>query len=465
MLNFTDIASTKFEGKILTIQDGRLVEFDLGAWLVDNAKAMVEGSPAGLKVRILASASGMLINNRVYPGTEWKKAAKSFEGKPVLKHHDSDKDAIGRIKKGEFKQLVFGDEFANDFQKPATQGKGQPTGLVYVDAVITDPDAVQKILDERLMHTSQGSRASGARCSICDSNWAEGHYCDHMPGRVYEDEESGKKKLCYWTIDGLQGKEVSLVNEPALGMSKIISTDSMTDAQDERFIAMLDEASHGAATILGSNADRLYLTDAKGRIQDVRVIKEEKYEVLDLSGNIEKQGTDNDSADNSADGEPVLHKEKSTMSDPIVNTKPLEDEIKGLKDQVTELTESSKKLREEKKDLEQKLADKQGILDTLENEYNTLLEKVQKELIDSYVKEAGVTEDILAATKTHLATLDVDTLSFMVSEAKRLKASAPSVVTNGIKPEAEGTEGGSANDAGTATPKPKKRKSPLRKSL
>lgn len=467
MLNFIDVASTKIDGKILTLQDGRLVEFDLGGWLRDNAKAMRDNeSPAGLKIRILASASGMLINNRVYPGPEWKKSAKDFKDKPILKHHDGHQDAIGRIKSAEFKQMAHGNDFNRDKFNPRMQGKGDPTGLVYVDAVITDPDAIQKILDERLLHTSQGSRASGARCSICGSNWAEGNYCDHTPGRVYEDEDSGKKELCYWMIDGLMPKEVSVVNEPALGNSKIVSTDSLTDSQNDRFLDMLDEASKGTAVALGDHADRLLLTDSGGSVKDVRVVKEEKYEILDLSDHEDSGDTDNEPVEQSAGDEPVSKKEPSNMSDTAKEIKALEDEIKSLKDQNEELTSSNKELREKNEELSDELKDKKSTLETLQDTYNTLLEQVQGELIDSYIDVAGVAEDSVEQTRTNLEALDTDSLRFMVSEAKRLKKEGKSPIEDGVKPEGEGQEGetGKSEDEPKVTPKPRRRKS-LRKGL
>lgn len=447
MLKFSDMLALQFNGEILALKDGRFVKFDLADWVKNNLTALKDAkeSGAGLTVDILASASGILINNRVYKGKDWKRAAKDFKDKPILKHHDSYSDAIGRIVSGKFEQKLTGPAFNDDFVKPAMQGHGSESGLVWVKANITDPESIMQIQDRRLLHTSQGSRAKSAVCSICGNDWADG-YCEHRPGQMYrlKDSEKGPKKLCYWIVDGLDPKELSFVNDPAFVRSQVIEpSDSM--ANDERYIDLLDSIQGAAAPIIGSEIHKLVLVDALGKELDLRIQSAENIEIFTLAGNPENGVTDSQETNK---GQPTTG---SLSNGEAMELKELQDKIAKLEAEKAELLASNTSLRDENSNLKVLAEDSKKTLDTLQAEHDKVLEDRQKELAERYVDVAKVAEDAKEATVKRLMDMTPESIKFMIDEAARLdKKPAASGVTG---PETEGNSGGTAQDPSKEEPK------------
>ena len=211
----------------------KLPELDLADKLSDSTKS--------LKVQIVATHSGYLINNRVYPGPRVKASYKTFTSKgnggsadydrPVLLHHQSGMgwseaaDPIGRVVGVDFVQLKQGAGFEKDYLQP-DMGKGNGSGYVLLDVVISDPDAIQKVLDGRYSTVSIGAMPEDYYCSVCGSSYKTGG-CNHMPGETYEVKEDKKKKskkvTCYLITGNLDYLEVSFVNVPADPKAKVKS--------------------------------------------------------------------------------------------------------------------------------------------------------------------------------------------------------------------------------------------------
>lgn len=447
-LHFSDTNALQFAGKILVQRDGRFVEFDMQEWLRDNAPALrdAEASGAKLTVDILASASGILINNRVYKGKDWKKAAKKFKDRPILKHHDTHTDAIGRINKGRFEQKLKGDAFNKDYLKPATQDHGTESGLVWVNADITDAEAIQMILDRRLLHTSQGSRAKSAKCSICGNDWVH-DYCEHRPGQMYKTGEDGKgpSKMCFWQVDGLSPRELSFVNEPAFGKSQVIKPEDAEDA-DEAYLDMLDSVQDIVTPQLGTEVQQIHLVDAAGNKTDVQFRPSENIEIFTVTGNPENDDTDTEGANNSsANRDNVSDKEPAMEAD----IKELKDELEQLKKDKKVLEDANESLKGEKEELEADLKDTTETLEALQEQHNELLDTVQEELVDRYVKVASIPEDKLEDAKSRLKNASLDNIRFMIDEAERIQAEKETQIDDetGIEPATEGGKGdASVND-------------------
>jgi len=147
-----------------------------------------------------ATHAGFINNNNTwYIEDHMKAAVESWitpYNKPVLRHHDSKSDSIG---------------YVIDAQYVVTDNNitGRPKGHIRLRAVISDPDAVQKIKDGRYNTVSISADAQYARCSICDHKISEDGLCEHKRGEKY------KGKKCFWYIGALSYKEVSYVNAPA----------------------------------------------------------------------------------------------------------------------------------------------------------------------------------------------------------------------------------------------------------
>lgn len=205
--------------------------------LSDAKQILTVDKPVSLKVVMDATHSGTLTNRRVYPAKKVLAGYKTFFskddggdspfGKPILMHHDSHADAIGRIKTAEFKALKTGTEFDKDYLFPDMVG-GKGSGVVTVHAIITDKDAIQKILDGRYLSVSAGHSTDQMFCSICGQS-LYGDECTHVPGVKYDDEgeptEQEDARLCYGITNNLTYHELSFVNTPAQPHAKIVELD------------------------------------------------------------------------------------------------------------------------------------------------------------------------------------------------------------------------------------------------
>jgi len=200
----------------------------------DAAEMLRRDRNPKLIVEIDATHSGTLINQRVYPGKQVQAAYKSFFSKdkggsanydkPILKHHHSEDDAIGRVTSAKFTQLKYGDYFENDYLAPEITG-GKGSGIVTVSGFITDPDSIRKIVDSRFLSVSAGHSSQMLLCSVCGDSLFE---CPHLPGQKYNEQEEvvgadEQGSQCYGITAGMVYNEVSFVNHPASPSAKLVN--------------------------------------------------------------------------------------------------------------------------------------------------------------------------------------------------------------------------------------------------
>lgn len=159
----------------------------------------------GLVIEVAAIHEGLTANYNYYSAEQLEAALATWVnpyGKPIIKNHDPSTESIGRV--------------------IAARMEREPDGTPYtlLQAAITDPDAITKILDKRYLTGSVGGKAQEALCSICGSDWAKasaatGVPCRHRRGSTY------KGKLAYMEMNGIGFKEYSIVNIPADDNSSI----------------------------------------------------------------------------------------------------------------------------------------------------------------------------------------------------------------------------------------------------
>lgn len=216
---------------------------------------------AGLLVRIAATHSGLITrNNGFYLPDRMKKGASSFTDnypKPVLLHHNDHSDNIGRIIQSTYRDTsgsivdkyngfvvkdrkgnekgTLSDRMLRDFSagnmpfgmmidvvtsllRDSILDDTSYDGLGYIELVanITDPEAIQKLLDGRYLTGSVGATTNAAICSICKSDWTDSGQCEHRPGGIYD----GAK--CFVIAGDLTYDEYSFVNVPADRHSKVL---------------------------------------------------------------------------------------------------------------------------------------------------------------------------------------------------------------------------------------------------
>lgn len=217
-----------------------------------------QGNLQPLKIRIAATHAGKVTrNNGFYLPHKMRDGAGSFTkqyNKPIQVHHEEKRDPIGRVIassyvdtssaiRDSFDGLTWKDsvrtmtrifdgfvkgtlsqrelyDVANQYFIQDSNRLEDPDyeGLGYIElvALISDSDAIQKILDGRYLTGSVGASTNQAVCSVCRQDWAEEGQCDHKPGKVYDDTR------CVLIAGDLNYEEYSFVNKPADRHSKVI---------------------------------------------------------------------------------------------------------------------------------------------------------------------------------------------------------------------------------------------------
>lgn len=245
MLKFTDYVKINPSQKLLSMDSREKVKF------IDSAMESSEGRMGGLVVTYDLSHSGRRINNRVYSPAGQLAGVDSLMlpyPKPILLNHDQSVDPIGRFIGGEWQDLtnLNYQHFENvgqiselrgafdtyDFEKVyglmkrnnlLTNANYSGLGRIRVQANIRDPKAIEKFLDGRYMTFSAGSTTDKHVCSICYSDWAQGDFCEHRHGKIYDNE------ICVFMTGSFQILEGSVVNTPADDLSQIISMEYYND--------------------------------------------------------------------------------------------------------------------------------------------------------------------------------------------------------------------------------------------
>jgi hypothetical protein len=156
---------------------------------------------------------GFINSNHAFYMPEYLEAnAKTFTSpypKAVTVNHSDDvKDVIGRVHKAVPVRYQMKDAKERDNLK-------KPKGHITVYSGITDPEAIQKIIDQTYLTTSIRARGipEDIKCSICGKNPVLDEECRHQRGQIY-DTENGKE-ACYYRVGRQIYKEYSFVTHPA----------------------------------------------------------------------------------------------------------------------------------------------------------------------------------------------------------------------------------------------------------
>lgn len=340
--------------------------------------ADIDTPGASLLVKIAATHSGLRTGNKGFylPG-RMRDGASSFltpYPKPVLTHHDDFKDPIGRVKSARYVDLthlypandlwmqklntdVLKDK---DLQKAVQyflknwQNREDYQGLGYIELIaeITDPDAIQKVIDNRYLTVSTAHSSDAAYCGICMQNWVADGWCEHEPGNMYDGDE------CVLIPGKHLYSEVSYVNKPADREAKNVAIvegtplHMATDSDFEPRTVDVRLFCKGPACILDmANEAEISLKDAEGPLEEVIDSMSEKtreQEVLDLV-KAALEDTSKDLPEELVKDEETLKLAHSLLTVDCCNEKEAEDF-----DQKVEL---SQKLRDKATEIEVELED------------------------------------------------------------------------------------------------------------
>ena len=196
--------------------------------------------PSQLKVWIVASHSDMPINMRLYKRDEMLKALKSWVypyQRPVLRHHNTHTDAIGRVVDATYIGAEEWEVKVKEITGKDIELPKDASGAILVKAYITDKEAIQKIVAGNYTTVSVGFFADKLICNICGKKKPplfadpsdDEEYCQHITGEEYDGQ------IAYDVPIGIEYREISFVNVPAdsyAGITKIEAT-SLDEAMKE----------------------------------------------------------------------------------------------------------------------------------------------------------------------------------------------------------------------------------------
>lgn len=172
--------------------------------LAESAKA---NKNKALIVEIASIHEGVTANHTAYSAEELDKAVETWTTpypRPIIINHDRATDPLGRIVNAKMDKKQDG------------------TPFIRLQAMVSDPAAVERVRDGRYLTGSVGGAAGKVNCSICEADWSNASMfspapCDHKRGKEYDGKKATLK------MADIEFKEYSFVNTPADQKSQILS--------------------------------------------------------------------------------------------------------------------------------------------------------------------------------------------------------------------------------------------------
>lgn len=385
-----------------------------------------EGRPSFLLPRIEAIHAGATRNNTRYLADKLRGDRELKSGvfswvhpynKPVIYNHDVETKSTGRVQSAAFAEF--------------TQA-GRP-GIIVVPK-ITDPEAIDGILGERLMTVSIGATTDSVTCSICGTDIIEEGYCGHMKGEVYNDEK------CEWIAGNLWFDELSWVNVPADPDAMIVDTPSSiylptvaskesTDKESAYSLFGIVKESAQDILLMEGELDMTEeqireLQEAKQRleaeVQEAKAKQEEAEQAL-AAAEAEKKVAEDANNALTADIEELKTKKEALETASAA----LETELGTTKESLTEKEATLAELEAAKTELEEKLATKEAELEEQMAAGVALAQDVKEAYADVVIEmrerlhgevAEGLKEDLLGRELTSLKDAFRDDLKLVASK-------------------------------------------------
>lgn len=330
---------------------------------IEGRNAFAESSGDGKRAlfpRIEAIHAGKTRNNTRYMADKLKGDPILRSGvyswlhpypKPIIYNHDTDTKATGRVHNAMF----------------ASETKAGRPGIVVIPK-ITDDEAIQSILDGRLMTVSIGATTDSAICTICDTDIIEEGWCGHMKGESYDGQ------LCEWIVGNVYFDELSWVNVPA-------DQDAMVVTTGDVIVAEAYAGNDNGIINLGKSSTEWLVTQESAKEKGLLPTKEQKGDltlptVEELQAQLTALQTELDEANTAKQGlQDQLDAANQTIAekDAVIAGKDeeLTEKTTQLQAKETELSEANSA----KETAEQKVAELNTTIEGLQTERQGLLDK------------------------------------------------------------------------------------------
>ena len=307
-------------------------------------------SPNSLMVEIEGIHSDVLtINCTKYSEECLKKSipywTSPYEKAVIMHHNDEDGQIIGRVKKAEM-----------------IDSKRSGTPAINFTCNIGDENGIKGIKNGTLATVSIGAVAYDVRCSICGENVAICD-CEHEKGHVYDG------KLCYWTIEEMEPREVSYVILPSDKYAQTMKVYkpgkkelkesvevrkkmSVCDAILKQLTEGVDDEAVKDKVVIDEEVKDKKDEDEKKEAEEKPVVDEEKEDKVEEEKDEEKaeekeeEEKEEDNDDKKSDEDDNKDEEDSNKEDRDAIIEDLKKELAELK---SELDKVKKQLKETKK--------------------------------------------------------------------------------------------------------------------
>ena len=307
-------------------------------------------SPNSLMVEIEGIHSDVLtINCTKYSEECLKKSipywTSPYEKAVIMHHNDEDGQIIGRVKKAEM-----------------IDSKRSGTPAINFTCNIGDENGIKGIKNGTLATVSIGAVAYDVRCSICGENVAICD-CEHEKGHVYDG------KLCYWTIEEMEPREVSYVILPSDKYAQTMKVYkpgkkelkesvevrkkmSVCDAILKQLTEGVDDEAVKDKVVIDEEVKDKKDEDEKKEAEEKPVVDEEKEDEIEEEKDEEKaeekeeEEKEEDDDDKKSDEDDNKDEEDSNKEDRDAIIEDLKKELAELK---SELDKVKKQLKETKK--------------------------------------------------------------------------------------------------------------------
>lgn len=288
----------------------------------DSEVRHAASSGKGLKVTFAASHAGMVNGNNVmYSPQGMRNSDHTWTyplPRPMQIHHDDTADPIGRVVGARF--VPYGESQVNSDHQEAFLKLRDATmkddilagarmiedagvlgsntwkgvGELVLDAIITDADAVEKILDGRYLGISISQRPTQAFCSVCEQDWIKDGACEHHRGE--KDEDSGR--TMYLIVGDTRYGEASYVNQPADEFAQTLETNPVEfgDSTQNSLVCLNDSMDIGMTfTLVDSLTEETPVEDSKS--EETEEISDEVQEDVEpeLEQEVSEEETEEDS--------------------------------------------------------------------------------------------------------------------------------------------------------------------------
>ena len=210
--------------------------------------------------------NGLTGNYNNYSAIELEKALQSWVEpypKPIILNHDLNSEPIGRVMAAKMDKEEDGSHF------------------VRLQVAITDPVAIQKVLDKRYLTGSVGGRAGKAVCSISGEDLASESADGRPKAQKFKRGQVYKGKLAFIDMQDISFKEYSFVNQPAdskSGVRKSSSGDVKVENSSDDWVA------RSSAFVLNMDEEDIYSVEEHKSILSGLKSKESKPLYLHLKG-------------------------------------------------------------------------------------------------------------------------------------------------------------------------------------